>query len=425
MVRFARVLALAGGLLLAGMALPALADTPAGTLVMAKDIDDILTLDPAEVYEFTGGEIVANTYDRLVRFEAEDLRKLVPAVAESWTVSEDGRTFTFKLRPGLKFHSGNPLTAEDVAFSLQRVVRLNKTPAFLITQLGWTPANVGDLVTAVDPGTVRLTIKEEFAPSLVLNLLSSMVGSVVDRKTVLAHEKDGDLGYAWLKTNSAGSGPFQLRGWKPNESVILDANPDYRLGPPRLKRVVIRHVPEPGAQRLLLEKGDVDIARNLTADQVKGIAGNPSVTVEAFPTAETYYLALNQKDERLAKPGVRQAMRWLIDYQGMVDTFLKGQFQVHQTFWPSGFDGAVDDTPFHIDVAKAKALLAEAGYPNGFEVRLDTFAEPPVSDMAQSIQQTMAQAGIKVSILPAEQKQIFTKYRARQHQMVLLYWSPD
>src|SRR6201996_6374807 len=140
------------------------AAVPKDTAVFAKQIDDIISLDPGESYEISGGEIATNVYDRLLRFEAEDLSKLVGGVAESWTVSPDGKTFTFQTRPNLKFHSGAPVTAEDVEFSLQRVVLIAKTPAFLITQLGWTKDTVKDLVKASgDTLTARITA--DLAPS--------------------------------------------------------------------------------------------------------------------------------------------------------------------------------------------------------------------------------------------------------------------
>ena len=111
-----------------------------------------------------------------------------------FTLSDDGKTFTFKVRPGQKFHSGDPLTAEDIAFSLQRVVILNKAPGLLLTQLGWTADNVKQLITAEGGDTVRLTIAKDFAPSLVLNLLSSSVASVVEEKLAISHDANGDLG---------------------------------------------------------------------------------------------------------------------------------------------------------------------------------------------------------------------------------------
>jgi ABC-type transport system substrate-binding protein len=153
------------------------AATPDNTFVMAKDIADIITMDPAEVFELTTGEIIANVYDRVMMFEPEDLQTLVGGVAESWEVSNKGSTITFKIRSGLKFHSGNPVRAEDVAWSLQRVVKLNKTPAFIITQFGWTTENVDELVKATDDSHVRITIAEAFSPGLVLNAMSAGVAT--------------------------------------------------------------------------------------------------------------------------------------------------------------------------------------------------------------------------------------------------------
>jgi peptide/nickel transport system substrate-binding protein len=416
--------ALAAGFLLA-LAPGVQADTPADTLVIAKNIDDIITLDPAEAYELTGIEIVTNVYDRIMRFEPEDISKLAGGVAESYTVSDDAKTLTFKIRPGLKFTSGNPLTAADAAYSLQRVVKLDKTPAFLIQQLGWNKDNVDQLVKAVDDNTLQITITEDFSPSLVLSLMSSVVGSVVDMKTVMAHVEGDDFGNGWLKTNSAGSGAYSIKAWKANESVVLEANPDYRSGPAKMKRVVVRHVPEPAAQRLLIEKGDTDIARDLTSDQIAGISGNKDITVTTVPQATLYYVGLNLKTPQFQDVKVRQAMHYLVDYDGMVNSFLKGGFKVHQTFWPSGFWAALDENMYTFDPAKAKALLAEAGLADGFEVTLDAPNSSPFTNIAQSIQSSMAEGGIKVTIVPGEQKTVITKYRARQHQMLLIYWGPD
>jgi peptide/nickel transport system substrate-binding protein len=413
----------AAGLAVAGAAAPSAAKTPADTFVMAKDIDDIVSLDPGEAFELSGIEITTNLYDRVMRYDAEDIKKLEGGAVESWKV--DGKTFTFKVRPGLKFSSGAALTAEDIAFSLQRSVILNKAPAFILQQLGWDDKNVKDLVKATDPTTVSLTIKEDFGTTFVLNALSANLASVVEKKVAMAHEKNGDLGNEWLKTNSAGSGPYVLKSWKADDSVVLEANPHYWKAAPKLKRVIVRHVKEPSSQRLLLEKGDIDMARNITPDMIKVMAEDPKLTVSDFPLADTYYLGLAQTFEAFKKPKVREAMRWLIDYDGMANTFLKGQFQVQQAFWPAGFPGALTDKPFKLDPAKAKALLAEAGYPNGFEVAMDVPSASPFPAMAQSIQSTMAQGGIKVNLQTAEQKQVITKYRARQHQMIILYWSPD
>src|SRR5439155_19382829 len=134
------------------------------------------------------------------------------------------------------------------------------------------------------------------------------VGSVVDMKTVMAHAQGDDLGNGWLKTNSAGSGAYALKSWKPNESVVLEANPDYRGSAAKMKRVVMRHVPEPSAQRLLIEKGDIDIARDLTNDQVAGLAGNKNIPVSKVPQATLDYVGLNLNGRQLQDVRVRPAI---------------------------------------------------------------------------------------------------------------------
>ncbi len=400
------------------------AETPADVLVMAKDVSDLITLDPAEVFELSGGEVIANIYDRLMMYEPEDLTTLVGGVAESWEISDDGKTITFAIRPGMTFHSGNPVTAADVVYSLRRVVKLNKTPAFIVTQFGWNPENVDELVT-VEGDKAKIVITEDFSPGLVLNALSAGIASIVDMKEVMAHEADGDMGYAWLKTNSAGSGAFSLKTWKANELVTLERHEDYRHGAPAMKRVIIRHVAEPSAQRLLVEKGDVDIARNLTPDQIKAIAGNDSLAIGSDPKGALMYMSANAAHPILSKPDVVNALRYLIDYEGMADSFLAGQFQVHQAAWPSGLWGALDEKPFTLDVAKAKALLASAGHGDGFEIRIDTLNASPFPEVAQSIQATLAQAGIKSEIVTAEGKTLWPMYRARKHEIILARWSPD
>lgn len=404
---------------------PARAATPDDTFVIAKDIADIITMDPAEVFELTTGEIIANLYDRIMMFEPEDLKTLVGGVAESWDISADGKTITFAVRSGLKFHSGNPVRAEDVAWSLQRVVKLNKTPAFIITQFGWNADNVDDLVKATDDSHVQVTITEDFSPGLVLNAMSAGVASVVDKELVMQHEKDGDMGYDWLKSNSAGSGAFSLKTWKANEIVTLEANPGYRHGAPGMKRVILRHVSEPSAQRLLLEKGDIDMARNLTPDQVKGVQANSDIAIDGYPKGTIVYMAANADHPILGKPEVVQAIRHLVDYEGMADSFLSGQFVVHQAFWPGGLWAAYEDTPYSLDVNKAKSLLDSAGHGGGFEITIHTLTNSPFPEIAQSVQATLAQAGIKANIVTLEGKTLWPKYRAREHDLIMARWSPD
>lgn len=417
---------LVGGFVLAAaLTTASWADTPKDTLVIGKNIDDIITMDPAEMYELSTSEILVNIYDRLMGLEPGDMKTLVPTAAESYKVGDDGKTFTFVLKPNLVFHSGNPVTAEDVAFSFSRVIKLGLTPAYIFDPLGWTPDNVDSMLKPLDARTIEIHVGDQLAPSYVLNLFSTVTSSIVDKKEALAHEKDGDLGHEWLKTNTAGSGSFKLKVWKPNETVILERDEKAWRGVPAMKRVIVRHIPEPASQRLQLEKGDIDIALNLTADQIAGLAGNKDVAIDPAPKATINYLGLNQKVKELANPKVWEALRWAVDYQGMADTFLKGRYIVNQSFWPAGFFASLEENPYHLDLAKAKQLLVEAGYPDGFTIEFDAPSSAPFNDVAQSIQQTFGQIGVKVNITPAEAKQVLTKYRARTHGMVVMYWGPD
>ena len=410
---------------LVGPGLPALAKTPADTLVVATRIDDIVQLDPAEIFEFAGSDVANNVYDTLVEFDPNELGPLVPGIAESWSLADDGVTYTFKIKEGLSFHSGNPITAADAEFSLRRAVILNKTPSFILTQFGFTPENVAETIKAT--GDYELVIKTDkpYAPSFFYNCLTATIGSIVDMKLALENEVDGDMGYEWLKTNSAGSGAYKLRSWKPNESYVLEANENYWRQPPAMKRVFVRHVPESASQRLLLEKGDVDIARNLSPEDVTALEATDGLKVQTDLKGRIMYIAMNQKHPILGKPKVVEAMKYLIDYEGMANSFLRGQYQVHQAFLPLTYLGQLTEKPFTFDLAKGKSLLAEAGHGDGFKVKVFVRNATERLEIAQSLQNTFGQAGIEVEVIQGTGKQILTEYRARQHEIYLGAWGPD
>lgn len=412
------------GLAMSVSTLAVMAETPANMLVIAHRIDDITTLDPAESFEFAGSDVNRNVYMKLVNFDPMDLDAgYQPQVAESWEVSEDGTQITFMIRDGLTFHSGNPVTAADVEFSLRRVVTLNKTPSFILTQFGFTPENVEETIKA-EGNKVTITTDKPYATSFVLNCLTATIGAIVDMKTVMEHDADGDLGNAWLKTNTAGSGAYSLVSWKPNESVTLKSNPDFYLGAPAMERVVVRHVQESASQRLLLERGDIDIARNLNPEDVAGATQAEGVKINDELKGRLMYLSLNQKHSELSKPEVRQAFKYLVDYEGMRDSFLKGQYTIHQNFLPKTYLGASDDAPFTYDIEKAKALLAEAGV-DGLELEVGVREAQERIEIGQSLQNAAAQVGIKLNITVGTAKQILARYRARELDVYLGAWGPD
>ncbi|MFT8245026.1 ABC transporter substrate-binding protein [Roseomonas sp. BN140053] len=412
------------GLLAPGAARRAAAQSPAGVIVIAKQIVDIISLDPGECFEYSGSEICGNVYQKLFTTPNSNPAELAGELVERWDVAEDRRTFTFTLRDGPKFSSGRPVTAEDAAWSLGRAVILNKASAFIINQFGYTRDNVAEMIRATGPRTLVMRTAEPTAPSFLLYCLSATVGGVVEKAEALSHAQGDDLGNNWLKQNSAGSGPYRLRAWRASESVTLDANP-HALVAPRTPRIILRHIPDPSAQLLGLQRGDIDIARNLSSDQITQARGDTRYTVTTQRKASLMHLAMNQKNANLAKPEVRQAIKLAIDYDGIQKNIVPNLFAVHQAFLPEGFAGALTDKPFHHQTEEAKRLLAQAGLAAGFEVSLDYASVAPVSDIAEAIQANLAEIGIRLRMLPAENRQVLTKMRARQHELSINRWGSD
>ena len=431
-----RVLAASAAMSLIVMAgAPAFAETPADTLVEGFAFDDIISMDPGEAFELSTAEVTSNTYDLLVRLDLSDTSKVKGDLAESWTVSDDGLTYTFKLKPGMKFASGNPITAEDVAYSFERAVKLDKSPAFILTQFGLTGDNVTEKAKAADETTFVFTVDKPYAPSFVLNCLTATVASVVDKKLVLEHvaavtpsdeyKYDNDFGNAWLKTGYAGSGAFKLREWRANEVLVLERNDNYHGEKAGLARVIYRHMKESSGQRLALEAGDIDVARNLEPGDLEAVSKNADLATASAPKGTVYYISLNQKNANLAKPEVIEAFKYLVDYDAIGSTLIKGIGDIHQTFLPKGVLGELNENPYKLDVAKAKELLAKAGLADGFSVTMDVRNTQPVTGIAESFQQTLGQAGVKLEILPGDGKQTLTKYRARTHDMYIGQWGQD
>jgi len=403
----------------------AVAEIPADVVVMAKQIDDIVSLDPAEAYEFSDEEAIANLYDHLLDYDPVHPEVIRGALAQSWSVAGDGLSYRVVLRPDARFASGRKVTAEDAAFSLRRIILLDMTPAFVLRQFGFTAENVAQRIRAENAATLVIDTTVKVAPSLLYYVLTSSIASVVDEAEAMAHAQDGDLGHRWLAFHSAGSGPYRLKTWRPGERYVLDAVPESWGGGAHNRQVIVLDVPEPATQRLLLMRGDADYARDLDKDQMAALSRDPAIVFDRALQAMQTYFALNQRNPFLRRPQVIEALKYLVDYDGIAKGLLGGTRVVHQSFVPDGILGADDGTPFHLDLARAKALLAEAGLGAGFDVTLDVTAGAPWLDIAQALQASFGQAGVRLSILPGDEKETLTKYRARRHDIYLGEWGSD
>ncbi|ASP21774.1 putative D,D-dipeptide-binding periplasmic protein DdpA [Antarctobacter heliothermus] len=420
------VAAVVTAMLSAGVAAPVMAETPPNMLVIANRIDDIKTFDPAESFEFAGADVSRNVYNKLVNFDPLDLDAgYQPDLAESWDISEDGKTITFTMADGHVFASGNPVTAKDAEFSLRRAVLLNKTPSFILTQFGFTAENVEQTIVATDDKTLVLTLDKPYAVSFVLNCLTATIGGIVDMKTAMANEVDGDMGNAWLRTNTAGSGPYKVVDWKPNESVLMDLNPNYGGEKPAMERVIVQHIQESATQRLQLERGDIDVARNLSPEDVAGLEKVDGVKIVDELRGRLMYFSANQKNEMLSDPKVLEALKFATDYEGMSGSFLKGQYTVHQAFLPLTFLGALEDKPFSYDIETAKAALAESAFPECGPIKISVRDAQERLDIAQSLQNTWGMIGCEVELVVGTGAQTLDRYRAREHDIYLGAWGPD
>ncbi|MEK1924412.1 MAG: ABC transporter substrate-binding protein, partial [Rhizobium giardinii] len=252
--------------------LPSHAETPANQLVVAMSMANILTLDPAGITGRDAVLVLSSVYDSLLVADPADRTKFIPRLAESWEVSPDGTSITFKLRPDVNFASGNKLTAEDVAYSFKRLMTLNLAQASFLKTRGFSADNADASFEVVDEQTFKLNLPKADDPNFVMMTISQAgPGSIVDSALVKQNEKDGDWGAAWLKTNSAGSGAYSLREWRSNEYVLLDRNDEYWGEAPAMRRVMIRHLPESQSQRLQLERGDIDVAYALLAADLQAL----------------------------------------------------------------------------------------------------------------------------------------------------------
>ena len=410
----------------AGFASVAQAETPPDTMVMARNIDAISTFDPAQIGEVVTNEIIVNICDSLVETDPEDEAEVVPAIAEDWTVSDDGTTITFNLVEDAVFPSGNPVRAEDVAWSLQRVLELGFGNAATLTEYGFTAETMETDFVAVDEHTFEINLSRPYPTDLILQAIASnRVAAVLDKETILAEEVDGDLGNKFLTTSSACVGPYSLRQWNAGEVVILEENENYYGDAPELSRWIIRHVPEAQAQRLLLEQGDIDVARDLGAEDLADLASEEGIIVDSTPLHQSLYLGFDNGQERFADDRVRHAFRYLIDYDAISETIMANLGIPRASVVPLGAYGALDEEegqPFELNLEKAKELLTEAGYGDGFSATLYIGTLPYIAPLAQHIQANAAKVGIDLQIEQMANAQLFSAFRGRDFDLVMLSW---
>ena len=385
------------------------------------------SLDPARGYTQTTGIVNQVTYDTLVTFPDENASSIEPRLATSWEISEDGLTYTFTLREGALFANGDPVTAEDVVFSVERLRNVGGNLAFLT-------ANIAS-VTAIDDSTVAFTLVAA-EPTFLVNLTNNAYGvtnaAVVQENGGVATEDaaTADAAEGYLNSTSAGSGPYVLESWEQQVETVLVRNENYWGEPPFFDRIIITNIPEAATQKVALESGEVDIALDLTADQMPDLEGNADISIFRGPGIIVHFLLMNGNPEvggPMSDPAVQLAVRYALDYEG------------YKALWggitpasPMAFGLATsqgEDMALPRDLDRARELLAEAGYPDGFDVTMNypifTFQGVNMETNAQKIQADLAEVGINVTLNPGDLQVALESYRTGLDGFSYWFWGPD
>jgi len=345
---------------------------------------DAQTLDPHFVTDVPTAVAVTQIHDTLVARNAD--MEFVPALATEWSTSEDGRTWTFRLREGVKFHDGADFNAEAVKYNFERI---------LDPEIGSPRRSMIEMVEkveVVDEYTVAITTKTPFGPFLAQ--ISSYNLGMLSPKTARERGK----GYA---QNPAGTGPFKLKAWEPGDTLIFEANQDYWGGKPAIDELVFRVVPEDSTRIMLLKSGDVDAIAGVPAFEVETLKGDQNVVLISLPGFRTIYVGMNCQQKPFDDPRVRQAVNYAIDRQAIVDHLLRGVATVGVGPESTSIPGSVKDLPpYGRDVEKAKALLAEAGYPDGFSTVMHSPSGryPMDQQVAEAVVGQLAEVGIKADL---------------------------
>ncbi|MXN66676.1 ABC transporter substrate-binding protein [Stappia sp. GBMRC 2046] len=370
----------------------AAAQTPPNVLVVGQ-IAEPKSLDPHAVTAVNDFRILVNIYDGLVRYKDGTL-EVEPSLAESWEISEDGKTYTFKLRDGVTFHDGTPFNAEAVKFNFDRMLDENHpfhdTGPFPLSFF----FSAVDEVTAVDESTVEFKLTEPYAP--FLSNLAYPTGLIVSPEAVKQHGKD-------FGRNPVGTGAYKFEGWEANAKVVVSRNEAYWDGAAPLEAVIFRPITDANTRIAEMLSGGLDVMVEVPPDSLQQFRGDDRFVVQEQAGPHVWFLILNTKDGPFANKAVRQAANYAINKTALVENILQGTAEVASGPTPPAFAWAYNESlePYAYDPEKAKALLKEAGY-NGEEVTFyvtegGSGMLDPVA-MGTAIQADLQAVGMKVKI---------------------------
>jgi peptide/nickel transport system substrate-binding protein len=384
-----------------------------GTLVYGFD-QLTEAFDPAVFTGWAGINSINNLFETLIY--SKDGRNFTAGLATAWNVSSDGLSYTFTLRPNVKFHDGTSFNADAVKFSFDRQID-DKHPYHLpgMTQAALAFGSVKEVVVS-GPLEVKVVLKTPNAAQL--NNLAIFSTGIVSPEAVKKFGKD-------FGTNPVGSGPFKFERLEKGQQIVLAANKDYWGDKPYLDRVIIRAIPEDSARKAALVTSAIDITSYLDFKDVGELRSNPNMAVTSVAANSTGYLALNGKNTALSNKAVRQAVCTAVNRQSIIDVIFSGQ-AVKESGWmpPALFthDKAAGARSVY-DVEKAKKALADAGFGSGLTLKLNVPAASHWPRMAELIQEDLRKVGITVTINRLDPSAFGASINAGEHDMFLSDWT--
>lgn len=385
---------------------PGWAATPKDTVVVAMGGDYFDGIDPATSGFWLANEFQMLTHERLVDYahtalpdgrKVADTQQLRGALAETIEVSPDKKSITFRLHKNRKFANGDRVTAQAIQYSFARSLKIPGTSKFGLIQV--MRVESPEQMVVVDDYTIRFDLKNPnplFVPTLTLNNFG-----IINPREVNANKTEKDpYAQEWMKTHSTGSGPYVLDSWKPGVELTFKANPNYWAGKPTIERVIYKVVPSEQDRILLLKNGDIDVAYNVAERNVVSLKNQRGITVASYPTVGREFMFMNPSLAPFTDKRVRQAVNHAINKETIIKNVFMGLAIPLVSPIPEGMQFHTPMPEYKQDPAKAKKLLTDAGYPNGFTVDLvHRIGYPIHEEAAVYVQADLAKVGVTAKLV--------------------------
>ncbi len=373
---------------------------PAQTVTLAQGVDPE-SLDPATDTLITSVSVMMNIYDSLVWRDSDG--NLIPGLAESWEFPSETE-MVLVLREGVTFHNGEPFDADDVVFSYNRLFDKENPSPLLRSLKGFV-----DSVDKIDDFTIRVNMP---APR------ATVVPTLI-RVPILPSETFSEIGAQAFGVNPVGTGPFKFVRWDPNQQIVLARNDDYWRGRPDVGEFIVRIIPEDFARFASLKNGEVDIITNLTSERVQEIESDPNLKWGGVHSARNMFVGMQTKEPPFDDLRVRQAMNLAVDLDALIEVLMGGHAFSNASVCTQTLFGAVEVEPFGYDPEKARMLLAEAGYPDGFETTMIGPVGRYTKDkeMQEAIAGMLSEVGVTVTHVQPEWAQFIQQWLAEEYPM--------